>query len=132
MLLFKYWSYVGTLTEIEEYVRVYENDDWNCEPIEFEADVYGLIKGRHNLPVNNYIFDDNTVTFGPSSFGTMEQNAEITLLSKKESSNIIIYVTGYSASLIAAINAAKNTGYIQVILKHHDKETGLYICQWVY
>ena len=30
MLLFKYWSYVGTLTEIEEYVRVYENDDWNC------------------------------------------------------------------------------------------------------
>lgn len=131
-MVFKYWNYIGTLTEIEEYVSVYENDDWNCEPIEFEADVYGLIKGRHNLPVDNYIFGDNEATFGPSSFGTMEQNAEVAILSKKESSNIIIYVTGYSAALIAAINAAKRAGYNQIVLKHHDKETGLYICQWVY
>ena len=132
MKLFKYWNFIGTLSQVEEYVKIYENNDWNCEPIQFEADVYGLIKGRHNLPVDNYIFSDNGVTFGPSSFRTMEQNAEVFLLSKKESNTIIIYVTGHSASLIAAINAAKNAGYTQLILKHHDKETGLYLCQWLY
>lgn len=130
--LFKYWGIIGTLTEIEDYVRMYENDDWNCELVPFNADVYGLIKGRHSLPVNNYIFDDKDIAFGPSSFRTMEQNAELVILSKKESSNMIIYVTGYSASLIAAINAAKRAGYNEIVLKHHDKETGLYICQWVY
>lgn len=131
-MVFKYWNFVGSLTEIEDYVKVYENDDWNCEPIKFEADVYGLIKGRHSLPVNNYIFNDNEVTFGPSSFKTMEQNAEVALLSKKESNNIIIYVTGCSQALIAAINAAKNVGYNQIVLKHFDKDTEMYLCQWVY
>ena len=132
MQLFKYWNFIGTLTEVETYVSKYENDDWNCEPITYEADIYGLIKGRHNLPVNNYIFDDNDVTFGPGSFKTMEQNATVALLPKKESNNIIIYVTGCSQALIAAINAAKDVGYSQIILKHFDKDTGMYLCQWVY
>lgn len=130
--LFKYWSIIGTLTEIEDYVRMYENDDWNCEPVPFNADVYGLIKGRHSLPVNNYIFDDKYIAFGPSSFKTMEQNAIVSLLPKKESNNIIIYVTGCSQALIAAINAAKDVGYEQIVLKHHDKDTRMYLCQWVY
>lgn len=132
MQLFKYWNFIGTLTEIETYVSKYENDDWNCAPIVYEADIYGLIKCRHNLPVNNYIFNDNNVRFGPGSFKTMEQNASVSLLHKKESNNIIIYVTGCSQALIAAINAAKDVGYSQIALKHFDKDTGMYLCQWVY
>lgn len=40
MQLFKYWNFIGTLTEIETYVSKYENDDWNCAPIIYEADIY--------------------------------------------------------------------------------------------
>lgn len=38
-MIFKYWNFVGSLAEIENYVKVYENEDWNCDPIKFEADV---------------------------------------------------------------------------------------------
>lgn len=72
------------------------------------------------------------MTFAPGSFKTMEQNATVALLSKKESNNVIIYVTGCSKALIAAINAAKDVGYNQIVLKHFDKDTEMYLCQWVY
>ena len=130
MGLFKYWNYVGSLADIEDYVKTYENNEWNCEPIPYKADEYGLISNRHKMPVKNFIFSE--ILFGHNSYSQMEKIAINKLKQQKTSDNIIIYVTGYSASLIAAINAAKNTGYTQVILKHHDKETGLYLCQWVY
>ena len=129
MQLFKYWSIIGTLTEIEDHVKVYENDNWNCEPILFEADVFGLIKGRHKMPVKNFIFSE--IPFGHNSYGKMEKVA-LKILEQKTSDNLVLFVTGYTPAVIAAINAAKSIGYKQIVLKHFDKDTGMYLCQWVY
>ena len=130
MKLFKYWNMVGTLTEIEDYVRVCENNSWNCEPIPFKADVYGLIKGRHNLPVEEYLLDE--LKFGRNLFMAMENSIAMKLSKEKENESLVIYVTGYTPALIAAINAARRVGYIEIVLRHHDKYSDTYINQWVY
>lgn len=130
MKLYNYWGFIGSLTEIEDYVRIFDNDFWNGEPIPFTADVYGLISGRHEMPVKKFILDK--ITFGPTSYHDMEEEAIKTLEPQKTNSSIIIYVTGYTPATIAAINAAKTVGYDQIILKHHDKDSGLYLDQWVY
>lgn len=38
MGLFKYWNIVGSLADIEDYVKTYENNEWNCEQIPYKAD----------------------------------------------------------------------------------------------
>lgn len=130
MKLFNYWGFVGSLAEIEDYVRIFDNNYWNGEPIPFEADVYGLIDGRHEMPVKRFILKN--ITFGPTSYHDMEEEAIKVLASQKTNNAIIVYVTGYTPATIAAINAAKSVGYTQIILKHHDKDSGLYLDQWVY
>jgi hypothetical protein len=130
MKLFNYWGFVGSLTEIEDYVRIFDNNFWNGEPVPFEADVYGLIDGRHEMPVKRFILKN--ITFGPTSYHDMEEEAIKVLASQKTNNAIIVYVTGYTPATIAAINAAKSVGYTQIILKHHDKDSGLYLDQWVY
>lgn len=62
----------------------------------------------------------------------MEEEAIKVLASQKTNNAILIYVTGYTPATIAAINAAKSVGYSQIILKHHDKDSNLYLDQWVY
>lgn len=130
MKLYNYWGFIGSLTEIEDYVRIFDNNFWNGEPVPFEADVYGLIDGRHEMPVKNFILEK--IVFGPTSYHDMEKAAVKTLESQKTNDSLIIYVTGYTPATIAAINAAKTVGYNQIILKHHDKDSGLYLDQWVY
>lgn len=82
------------------------------------------------MPVKNFIL--NQITFGPTSYHDMEEAAIKVLESQKTNDTIIVYVTGYTPATIAAINAAKTVGYNQIILKHHDKDSGLYLDQWVY
>lgn len=130
MRLFNYWGFIGTLTEIEDYVRIFDNNYWNGEPVPFEADVYGLISGRHEMPVKNFILEK--IVFGPTSYHDMEEVAIKILELQKTNDSIILYVTGYTPATIAAINAAKTVGYEQIILKHHDRDTDLYLDQWVY
>ena len=62
----------------------------------------------------------------------MQKAAVKTQESQKTNDSLIIYVTGYTPATIAAINAAKTVGYNQIILKHHDKDSALYLDQWVY
>lgn len=130
MKLYNYWGFIGSLAEIEDYVRIFDDKYWNGEPVPFEADVYGLISGRHEMPVKKFILSD--IKFGPTSYHDMEEEAVKVLEPQKTNSSIIIYVTGYTPATIAAINAARTVGYSQIILKHHDRDSNLYLDQWVY
>ena len=130
MSLFKYWDFIGTMSEVEDYVMTYEKDQWNCEPIPYTADEYSLISDRHSMPVKNFIYDQ--IPFGHNSYGQMEKRATSILESQKTCDNLILFVTGYTPATISAINAARLVGYKQIVLKHYDKDTGLYLCQWVY
>lgn len=43
MEVFKYWDQVDTIGGIETYVERHDNNNWNCEPIKLDADVFYLI-----------------------------------------------------------------------------------------
>ena len=43
MEVFKYWDQVGTMGQIETYVEFHDNNEWNCDPIKLDADVFYLI-----------------------------------------------------------------------------------------
>jgi hypothetical protein len=47
MKVFKYWDKVDTMGGIETYVEFHDNNEWNCEPIKLDADVFYLI-GYHD------------------------------------------------------------------------------------
>ena len=43
MEIYKYWDKVDTMGCIETYVERHDNNNWNCEPIKLDADVFYLI-----------------------------------------------------------------------------------------
>lgn len=47
MKVFKYWDKVDNMGGIETYVEFHDNNEWNCEPIKLDADVFYLI-GYHD------------------------------------------------------------------------------------
>ena len=108
----------------------------------------GLCAGRHEMPVNAYIFDriDN-----PMDFDAMENMAHNRIWELLKGANVprvqamvdvpgsmdcvtrfiydcevLIYVTGLSSALIAALNALKSIGVCYVSLMHFDKESDSY------
>lgn len=47
MKVFKYWDKVDNMGGIETYVEFHDNNEWNCEPVKLDADVFYLI-GYHD------------------------------------------------------------------------------------
>lgn len=42
MQVYKYWDKVDTMGGIETYVEHHDNNEWNCEPVKLDADVFYL------------------------------------------------------------------------------------------
>lgn len=113
----------------------------------------GLCSGRHPLPVDKYLFPEE---LNPTDFAAMERiaaerlaellPAETTAWQSGDNfvdmyeevrvhireAELVIYVTGLTAALIAALNAAKRMGVRSVTLMHFDRESESYIPQRVY
>lgn len=114
-----------------------------------------LCEGRHQMPegVNDAIFDCNLtmVITKPNVLQSMamvrlsdiceeagvpthivqdEDGEDVTALDLS-AVDLVIYVTGLSVALIAAINAAKFGGFRSITLMHYDRETGNYYPQVV-
>lgn len=43
MQVFKYWDQVDAISGIETYVEHHDNNNWNCEPVKLDADIFYLI-----------------------------------------------------------------------------------------
>lgn len=43
MEIYKYWNKVDNMSGIETYVEFHDNNEWNCEPVKLDADVFYLI-----------------------------------------------------------------------------------------
>lgn len=89
----------------------------------------GLIAGRHELPVEKYVFQgiDNVL-----DFGKMEMVAREFLATNE--GDIDLYVTGLSSALVAFINSAVSEGNFgsssrKVTCWHFDMSTGSYVPQ---
>lgn len=126
--VYNYHNFLAlNMAEVEDFVNIHDNGYWGCEAIKVDADVYGLISGRHAMPVEEYVFDEIEDMF---RFGELERVAMNNIV--KTSDTFVLYVTGLTVATVSVINVAKNLGYKQIALKHYNRDNGLYECQWVY
>lgn len=126
--VYNYHNFVGlNMAEVEDFVNIYDNGYWDCEPVKVDADVYGLVSGRHAMPVEEYIFTEIEDMF---SFFDLEVKALSSI--KKTSDLLVLYVTGLTVATVSVLNVAKKLGYKDVVLKHYNRDNGLYESQWVY
>lgn len=88
----------------------------------------GLIKGRHELPVGNYIFDGE---IDPMDFDNLGQIAEEWVKNHtKRLDTVVLYVTGLTAATLAVVNACDTYGR-RLVCMHFDRETNVYFPQVV-
>ena len=126
--IYNYHDFIAlNMAEVEDFVNIHDNGYWDCEPVQFEADVYGLVRGRHAMPVSDYVFDEIEDMF---NFGKLEMMAFSRIV--KESDTLMLYVTGLTVATVAVLDMAKKLGYKYVVLKHYNRDNGLYGSQWVY
>lgn len=126
--VYNYHNFLAlNMAEVEDFVNIHDNGYWDCEPVKVEADVYGLISGRHAMPVEEYVFDEIEDMF---RFFDLEFKALSSI--EKTSDLLVLYVTGLTVATISVINVAKKLGYKDVVLKHYNRDNGLYESQWVY
>lgn len=126
--VYNYHNFLAlNMAEVEDFVNIHDNGYWDCEPVKFDADVYGLVRGRHAMPVSEYVFDEIEDMF---NFSKLEVVAFDSLV--KTSDTLVLYVTGLTVATVAVLNMAKKLGYKDVVLKHYNRDNGLYESQWVY
>lgn len=126
--VYNYHNFLAlNMAEVEDFVNIHDNGYWDCETVKVEADVYGLISGRHAMPVEEYVFDEIEDMF---RFFDLEVKALSSI--EKTSDLLVLYVTGLTVATISVINVAKKLGYKDVVLKHYNRDNGLYESQWVY
>nr|DAR61486.1 MAG TPA: hypothetical protein [Bacteriophage sp.] len=126
--IYNYHNFVAlNMAEVEDFVNIHDDGYWDCEPVKFDADVYGLVKGRHAMPVSEYVFDEIEDMF---NFSRLEMVAFSRIV--KTSDTLMLYVTGLTVATVAVLNIAKKLGYKDVVLKHYNRDNGLYESQWVY
>jgi hypothetical protein len=92
----------------------------------------GLFEGRHNLPVDKYIFEGE---FSPTDinrinatagtfFGVVKHNWDI------PPHTINIFVTGLTSGIVATLSAAsKILPKAEIVCWHYDRDTGEYFPQ---
>lgn len=93
----------------------------------------GLVKGRHDLPVDEYIFEEIK---DPSDIEMIEKQAGAWLSSKfnpwtyYKDTTLVIYVTGLTVALVSVIKTMILGGFsVNLDLMHYDKATDKYIRQ---
>lgn len=126
--VYNYHNFLAlNMAEVEDFVNIHDNGYWDCEPVKVEADVYGLVSGRHAMPVDEYVFEEIENMF---SFFDLEVKALSSI--EKTSDLLVLYVTGLTVATVSVLNVAKKLGYKDVVLKHYNRDNGLYESQWVY
>lgn len=126
--VYNYHNFLAlNMAEVEDFIHIYDCGYWDCEPVKVEADVYGLISGRHAMPVDEYVFEEIENMF---SFFDLEVKALSSI--EKTSDLLVLYVTGLTVATVSVLNVAKKLGYKDVVLKHYNRDNGLYESQWVY
>lgn len=108
MKLYKYWDYIGSLSDIESHVEYYENNNWNCEPVPVNADIIRMIDTKASPNVQVLIKNIRS-RYNINSF------KDIIATNKKN----------------AAIEAAKDLGYNEIYIKTLDLYTYLWRCERV-
>lgn len=89
----------------------------------------GLIEGRHDLPVTEFIYQEGDITF-PLDMGKLTEIADkrLSALGAITYTSLDIYVTGLTAATLAVMRVAFVRGYL-VTFHHFDRNSGMWIAQ---
>lgn len=89
----------------------------------------GLVEGRHDLPVTQFIYQEGDITF-PLDMGKLATIADKRLneLGAVTYTSLDIYVTGLTAATLAVMRVAFVRGYL-VTFHHFDRDSGMWIAQ---
>ncbi len=89
----------------------------------------GLVEGRHDLPVTDYLFQEGDITF-PLDMKELAQIADKRLseLGAVTYTSLDLYVTGLTAATLAVMRVAFVRGYL-VTFHHFDRNSGMWLAQ---
>lgn len=88
---------------------------------------YGLIKGRHDLPVSDYIVNEDIKNV--MDFDAIQEHCD-KFIREHKNEQLLVYVTGLTPVTVALINSAVCAG-AWLVLMHYDRESGKYKAQEV-
>lgn len=98
----------------------------------------GLVEGRHDLPVTDYLFQEGDITF-PLDMKELAQIADKRLSElgavtsfedRFNPSQIDVFVTGLTAATTAVIRVALMKGYL-LTLHHFDRDSQTWLPQTI-
>ena len=89
----------------------------------------GLVEGRHDLPVTEFIYQEGDITF-PLDMGRLAEIADkrLSQLGAITYTSLDVYVTGLTAATLAVMRVAFVRGYL-VTFHHFDRDSGMWIPQ---
>ena len=89
----------------------------------------GLVEGRHDLPVTEFIYQEGDITF-PLDIGRLAEIADkrLSQLGAITYTSLDVYVTGLTAATLAVMRVAFVRGYL-VTFHHFDRDSGSWIPQ---
>jgi len=89
----------------------------------------GLVEGRHDLPVTDFIYQEGDITF-PLDMGKLAEIADkrLSKLGAITYTSLDIYVTGLTAATLAVMRVAFVRGYL-VTFHHFDRDSGTWLSQ---
>jgi len=125
MEIFKYWDQVGTMGQIEEYVEFHDNNNWNCEPVKLDADVFLLVgyTNEHESIFSQYLSENY-------SKGEVNDNLNKVFSTRNRKDIALVYINSEDPKLGRAIQMLVNRlhleGYEQVYLNFIVREPWFY------
>ena len=89
----------------------------------------GLVEGRHDLPVTEFIYQEGDITF-PLDMGHLAEIADkrLSQLGAITYTSLDVYVTGLTAATLAVMRVVFVRGYL-VTFHHFDRDSGSWIPQ---
>ena len=117
MEVFKYWDKVDAMGGIETYVEFHDNNEWNCDPIKLDADVFYLVGyyGKCGSIFSQYLSE----TYTKKDIDD-ELNKVFSTLNRKDV--VVVYINSLNPTFCRAIQMLVNRlhleGYEQVYLNY--------------
>lgn len=125
MEIYKYWDKVDNMSGIETYVEFHDNNEWNCEPVKLDADVFYLIgyTTEYESIFSQYL---------PESYTKGEVNDALNKVfsTRNRKEIVVVYINSEDPKLGRAIQMLVNRlhleGYEQVYLNFIVREPWFY------
>ena len=125
MEIYKYWDKVDNMSGIETYVEFHDNNEWNCEPVKLDADVFYLIgyTDEYESIFSQYLSENY-------SKGDVNDALNKVFSTRNRKDIAVVYINSEDPKLGRAIQMTVNRlhleGYDQVYLNFIVREPWFY------